>query len=44
MFLRLTVASDADLLVSGDADLLALADTYPIVSTQTLRQRLPRRG
>ena len=40
LFLQLTIASAADLLVSGDADLAALSDAYPIVSPSALEQRL----
>jgi len=40
VFLRLAIASSANLLVSGDADPTVLADAYSIASPETLRQLL----
>lgn len=40
VFLRLALASRADLLVSGDQDLTVLASAYPVVSPAGLRQLL----
>lgn len=40
LYLQLTIASAADVLVSGDADLAALSHAYPIVSPGALEQRL----
>jgi uncharacterized protein len=42
VFLHLSIASHADLLISGDADLTVLAGAYPVASPETLRRSLDR--
>jgi putative PIN family toxin of toxin-antitoxin system len=42
VFLQLTIASSANLLVSGNGDLTVLAGDYSIASPEALRQLLDR--
>jgi len=40
VFLHLSIASSADLLISGDKDLTVLAAAYAVASLESLRERL----